>query len=81
MRVMTHLNIGAALAMVAWTAWSGTAVVTGQITVPRVRPPIPAAGATGAAGPGAIAAPQDHAHCLEAAAQTNAGASLQGDDL
>ena len=31
MRVMTHLNIGAALGMVAWLLWSGWQVVTGQI--------------------------------------------------
>lgn len=31
MRVMTHLNIGAALGMVAWVAWSGWQVVTGQV--------------------------------------------------
>lgn len=31
MRVMTHLNIGAALGLAAWTLWSGWQVVTGQI--------------------------------------------------
>ena len=31
MRVMTHVNIGAALGMVAWLTWSGAQVVTGQI--------------------------------------------------
>ncbi|WP_162911011.1 hypothetical protein [Azohydromonas sediminis] len=29
-RLMTHVNIGAALGMVAWLAWSGWQVVTGQ---------------------------------------------------
>ncbi len=37
MRVMTHLNIGAALGLVAWLLWSGWQVVTGQITpAPRL---------------------------------------------
>jgi hypothetical protein len=31
MRIMTHINIGAALGMVAWVLWSGWQVVTGQI--------------------------------------------------
>lgn len=31
MRVMTHVNIGAAIGMLAWLAWSGVQVVTGQI--------------------------------------------------
>lgn len=31
MRVMTHLNIGAALGLAAWVLWSGWQVVTGQI--------------------------------------------------
>lgn len=31
MRVMTHVNIGAALGLVAWLLWSGWQVVTGQI--------------------------------------------------
>lgn len=31
MRVMTHLNIGAALGLAAWVLWSGWHVVTGQI--------------------------------------------------
>lgn len=31
MRVMTHINIGAALGLVAWVLWSGWQVVTGQI--------------------------------------------------
>ena len=30
-RVMTHINIGAALGLVAWVLWSGWQVVTGQI--------------------------------------------------
>jgi hypothetical protein len=31
MRVMTHINIGAALGLLAWVLWSGWQVVTGQI--------------------------------------------------
>jgi hypothetical protein len=31
MRVMTHINIGAALGLVAWVLWSGWQVVSGQI--------------------------------------------------
>jgi hypothetical protein len=38
-RWMTHLNIGAALGMVAWVAWSGWQVMTGQIGNPPQRPP------------------------------------------
>jgi hypothetical protein len=37
MRVMTHINIGAALGLVTWVLWSGWQVVTGQIT-PTYRP-------------------------------------------
>lgn len=32
MRVMTHINIGAALGLVAWVLWSGWQLVSGQIT-------------------------------------------------
>lgn len=32
MRVMTHINIGAALGLAAWVLWSGWQVVTGRIT-------------------------------------------------
>lgn len=32
MRVMTHINIGAALGLASWVLWSGWQVVTGQIT-------------------------------------------------
>jgi hypothetical protein len=31
MRVMTHINIGAALGLTAWVLWSGWHIVTGQI--------------------------------------------------
>ena len=31
MRVMTHINLGAALGLAAWVMWSGWQVVTGQI--------------------------------------------------
>lgn len=48
MRVMTHVNIGAALGMVAWLAWSGAQVVSGQIVPPRATAPeAPAAVAPG----------------------------------
>jgi hypothetical protein len=30
MRIMTHVNIGVALGLVAWVMWSGWQVVTGQ---------------------------------------------------
>ncbi|RVT51426.1 hypothetical protein [Rubrivivax albus] len=39
MRVMTHVNIGAALGLVVWLAWSGAQVVTGQIAPARLAPP------------------------------------------
>jgi len=39
MRVMTHVNVGAALGMLAWLAWSGTQLVTGQIKPERWTPP------------------------------------------
>ncbi len=45
MRWMTHLNIGAALGMVAWVAWSGWLVMTGQIGTPPQRPAMPSLGA------------------------------------
>lgn len=32
MRVMTHINAGAALGLAAWVLWSGFQVVTGHIT-------------------------------------------------
>lgn len=34
MRVMTHVNIGCALGMVAWIAWSGVQVVSGRYPKP-----------------------------------------------
>ncbi len=49
MRVMTHVNIGAAIGMVAWLAWSGVQVVSGQIVPPRAAAPEPPA----AVAPGA----------------------------
>lgn len=33
MRVMTHINIGAALGLTAWVLWTGWQVVTGQIVL------------------------------------------------
>lgn len=39
MRVMTHVNIGAALGMAAWLAWSGVQLVTGQIVLARAAAP------------------------------------------
>ena len=35
MRLMTHLNIGAMLGMVAWLIWSGWQVATGQVVMHR----------------------------------------------
>lgn len=32
MRVMTHINIGAAMGLATWVLWSGWQVVTGQIS-------------------------------------------------
>lgn len=32
MRVMTHINIGAGLGLMAWVLWTGWQVATGQIT-------------------------------------------------
>ena len=42
MRVMTHVNIGCALGMVAWVASSGMLVVGGNWKVPPPRVPAPA---------------------------------------
>ena len=39
MRVMTHINIGAALGLAAWVLWSGWPVVTGQIAPGSGAPP------------------------------------------
>lgn len=39
MRIMTHVNIGTALGMVAWILWSGHQVATGAWQVPHVQPP------------------------------------------
>lgn len=33
MRAMTHLNIGAAIAMFAWILWSGQQIVHGDVPV------------------------------------------------
>ncbi|MBB2776538.1 UNVERIFIED_ORG: hypothetical protein HNP28_001853 [Comamonas terrigena] len=33
MRAMTHLNIGAAIAMFAWILWSGQQIVHGNVPV------------------------------------------------
>lgn len=33
MRAMTHLNIGAAIAMFAWILWSGQQIVRGDVPV------------------------------------------------
>jgi hypothetical protein len=35
MRLMTHANIGAAMGLVAWLAWSGWLVVSGQWPLPQ----------------------------------------------
>lgn len=42
MRVMTHVNVGCALGMVAWVVWSGLAVVGGHWQVPQVQRAAPA---------------------------------------
>lgn len=39
MRIMTQVNIGAALGMVAWILWSGHQVATGAWQVPHAQPP------------------------------------------
>lgn len=44
MRAMTHLNIGAAIAMLAWVFWSGLQVVAGD--TPPTRQAATAAAAT-----------------------------------
>lgn len=33
MRTMTHLNIGAAIAMFAWILWSGQQIIRGDVPV------------------------------------------------
>ncbi len=38
MRVMTHVNVGATMGMVAWIAWSGHQVVSGDWKVAPHRP-------------------------------------------
>jgi len=48
MRVMTHVNIGAALGMLAWVLWSGWLVTSGQVE-PPYRPQFIGARASGAA--------------------------------
>jgi hypothetical protein len=50
MRVMTHLNIGLALGMVGWIAWSGVLVVSGELPV---RLSVPTAPTTAAPAPAA----------------------------
>ncbi len=37
-RLMTHVNIGAALGMTAWIAWSGWEVVSGAWPLPKRGP-------------------------------------------
>jgi len=46
MRIMTHVNIGAALGMVAWIAWSGAQLVTGHWEAPERAEPAPHASST-----------------------------------
>lgn len=43
MRVMTHVNMGAALGMAAWVAWSGLQVAAGQWKVRGYQVPAHAA--------------------------------------
>lgn len=51
MRIMTQVNIGAALGMTAWLSWSGYQVVSGQWEVQRPAPATPQRPAGGAARP------------------------------
>jgi hypothetical protein len=90
MRWMTHLNIGAALGMVAWVAWSGWQVMAGQLGTPPIRQ-------SGAALHSAAAhqtpplrlltddeAAQAHAHChpsARSAPATDRLAPMQEKDL
>jgi hypothetical protein len=48
MRVMTHLNIGLALGMGVWIAWSGVLVVNGEWPMRRS---VPTPSTTSAPGP------------------------------
>jgi hypothetical protein len=50
MQVMTHVNIGCALGMVAWVAWSGMQIVGGHYAQPQLRQ----------LRPGSAAAPSHH---------------------
>jgi hypothetical protein len=43
MQVMTHVNIGCALGMVAWVVWSGFQIMGGHSTPPQYRPSATAA--------------------------------------
>lgn len=45
MRILTHLVIGLALSMVAWIAWSGALVVSGELPIRRGVPVTPATAA------------------------------------
>ena len=88
MRVMTHVNIGAALGMLAWVVWSGWQVVTGQIGPASGLPPTSAlAGLAhrGAAAPmhlSPVVAGRILPSCHDGAAAVRPGAAgLSGDDL
>lgn len=89
MRIMTQVNIGAALGMVAWLLWSGWQIVTGQIApahnMVEVQAVMRLAHSGGAARlhlvpaqAGSVAAP----HCHEAPpSPSRVAAVLTGEDL
>jgi len=78
MRVMTHVNIGASLGLVAWLVWSGHQIVGSDWKIPREEPP-------GAHAPGSSnAVPAHSTRCLvpespsdSTALQANAGPVLR----
>lgn len=43
MRAMTHLNIGASIAMLAWTLWTGLGLMGPDSRRTVVSPPLPTA--------------------------------------
>lgn len=84
MRLMTHLNIGAALGMAAWLLWSGWQVVTGQIGPGYSRAEVTAlvAAAHPASHSGHLAATEGGLPCHEPlTAATPSAKPLSGADL
>jgi hypothetical protein len=84
-RIVTHINIGVALGLVAWVVWSGWMVATGQL-VPAHTPaeirawmaPPPAAHLQAATTPGA----QTFAACHhDTPAVAPGGPLLKGEEL